>query len=264
MLLLLSGCGGGSDSNTVNNANASAGNNAANSGSATVLRAYNNQPDGQKQIDCANAYKTNESCDLSEIRPLGADKYFYNVTLNDIRDRIVTTHDWMGDSLIAALQQIDNQDLLNLFKPVNAIVISYDTRPAFYHPLTGSIYLDPRYLWRDLSEWNTIEKKDDYRQDFGRPLQFATPMRYINPSDNSRLEVSNTLSTSNPFRTTEELAPRLFALLVHELAHANDFLPPDRLMTLLYFGDFDEAISLFPELYINQQLKSVTHSIQKH
>ncbi|MBD8512999.1 hypothetical protein IFO68_09930 [Photobacterium sp. CAU 1568] len=180
--------------------------------------------------DCAVIYKQRQSCQLQDIAPLGYDIQG-DLTPDDIAQRLLVSHGWMGDSFMDVVRDLP-QDVLNLFKPLNVIVLSLDIRPSFYHTDTAGIYIDPRYLWRNQAEWNDIYQQQDYRSGFADVLPFLALQRYVY-SNGDYVTYSNTFDEyDNYWRSKSEIAPGLFNLLVHELAHANDFLPPDQLSVL--------------------------------
>jgi hypothetical protein len=239
--LLVVGCGGGSsgerpDSLTSPNVN----------GTPSLKRVYPYQAisNSEQVLLCSKLFLDSDSCNVADIRPIGA-SITGDVSLEDIKSRLVISHDWMAESFIAALEQINDQDLLNLFKPLNTIVISYDIRPSFYHPLTASMYIDARYLWRNSYEWETIYKQDDYRSGYQSEFIFDALLRYVNSGSNNYVTWSN-IYNANSYsnRSSEQIAPGLFRLLSHELAHANDYLSSEFLTTLGDNGKiFDDYIS---------------------
>lgn len=235
-LVILSGCGGG-------------GGGKAQDRSANIdgdpaleqLRAYQpGSPSAAAALDCVTLYKKNQSCLVSDIAPLG---YVtgQNVTVEDIATRLVVSHAWMGDNFVAALREMP-QDLLNLFRSVNAVVLSYEVRPSFYHSGTASLYIDPRYLWQTHSHWQDIYQQDDYRDAYQSQLKFVTANRYLDPYGDYVL-TSNTYDVDyNASRNREQITRGLYRLLAHELAHANDYLPQD---TLAYL---DTSLTIFQNI----------------
>ncbi|MGF1767013.1 hypothetical protein L4D06_06470 [Enterovibrio makurazakiensis] len=203
-------------------------------------------------VSCSKAFLDNESCSLSAIKPIGVSTS--SVSLSDIESRLVVSHDWMAASFLEAMESISSQDLNNLFKSVNAIVISYDIRPSFYHSYTASMYIDPRYLWRNKEEWDSIFKQDDFRTDYGDGLRFDAFRRYVD-WNGDYVTWSNTFrANSYEARSAYQIAPGLFRLLAHELAHANDYLPHDSLLSLGDSGTIREAMSGITP--VHQELES--------
>ncbi|GLS84274.1 PKD domain-containing protein [Paraferrimonas haliotis] len=145
-------------------------------------------------------------------------------SLDDIMDKVIVSHDWMGENFEAFLTNYDSSgDLKRLLGATSAIVISYDVRPSFYWPGTAAIHLDPEDLWLTPEQRDTINEAPDYRADFGNELQFLMIWRYVKGQDYaSRFRPREARSS----RAMAELEPDLASLLYHELAHANDYLPP--------------------------------------
>ncbi|MEH6452876.1 MAG: hypothetical protein V7782_07520 [Psychromonas sp.] len=248
--LLIVGCGGGGsedrpDSVTSPNVNGTP--------SLDKLYTYQSTSSSEQVLSCSTLFLNSDSCDVADIKPIGAD-ITGNISLQDIKNRLVVSHDWMANSFIAALEEINDQDFLNLFKALNTIVISYDIRPSFYHSRTASIYIDARYLWRNSDEWAIIYAQDDYRKDYQTEFIFDAFLRYVDPSSNAYITSSNSYSASfYNNRTSAQIAPGLFRLLSHELAHANDYLPPDLISSLGDSGKiYDDYI--YPNISIHEQL----------
>lgn len=171
---------------------------------------YDNQLDGARL------------CRVSELPPLGRQGDL--PTVERIMDRVLVSHDWMGERFEALLRDPETQaDLHHLLRPVTAVVISSDLRPSFYWALTGAIYLDPRYLWLTPEERDLINEQPDARSGFGEDLPFRVVSRFLSddgpmpalPAAGERVVISE-----------DRLRPRLTNTLYHELAHANDYLPP--------------------------------------
>ncbi|MCG9552345.1 hypothetical protein L1D16_07625 [Vibrio sp. Isolate31] len=238
--LLLAGCGGGSDSSSDVPASIVSPN-VNGTPSLASVSTYQTTSMSKDIEECARAFLTNNSCDLSLIKPLGFNQV--NVTIEQVRERLVVSHQWMADSFIEALEEINDQDLLNLFKPLNSIVISYDIRPSFYTTSTASMYIDPKYVWRSKNEWDSIHKQEDYRNDFQTEFQFDKAQRYVHETTNNYVSYSNTYtSLQNESRDASHIAPGLFRLLSHELAHANDFLQEHDLTQIPSSGYIDNYI----------------------
>ena len=224
---LLVGCGGGSGSSS-DTPESIASPNVNGTPSLTSVSTVTSTSSSSDIVDCAKAFLEKRSCDLSVIQPIGVDGT--DVTIEQIESRLVVSHSWMAESFIAALREINDQDLLNLFKPLNSIVLSYDVRPSFYNTATASMYIDPRYVWRTKGEWDSIYQQDDYRKNFQTEFKFDKAQRYVEQNSYNYVTYSNTYNAATNYqRGSEHVAPGLFRLLAHELAHANDFLPPDDL-----------------------------------
>ena len=188
--------------------------------------AYNqDSPYAKDLVDCVYSNSLISSCILAQT-PLIAEEVKSASTspsVADIMDRVVVSHQWMGDRFKDYLTSNDpSNDMKNLLRATTAIVISYDIRPSFYWAATGAIYLDAENFWLTPQERDTINEAPDFRADFGNDLQFVMPWRYV--KNNSYASQRYTKST-RVTRTAADGLYRLTSLMYHELAHANDFFP---------------------------------------
>lgn len=204
---------------------------------ASVFLYNSDSPAGQKLIDCVYSNKASyaNSCTFAET-PLIA-QITSTPTVDDIMDRVVVSHKWMGDQFKKFLETYDNEhnDFKNLLRATTAIVLSYDIRPSFYHAYTGAIYLDPSDLWETPDQRDTINQAPDFRAAFGSDLQFEMPWRYV--KNNEYASYYSPLSE----RITRSLSASLYDfsyLLYHELAHANDFFPSTKWSTYSNSSNF--------------------------
>ena len=144
----------------------------------------------------------------------------------------------MGDRFKQLLEAMPS-DTLQLFNSVSIIIIDSNTRPSFYWIMTGAIYIDPAYLWLTNQEKSNVTKKSDYRNDYGNGLAITPVTRYV--KDNHRAYWYYSLSGDEE-RGFDDIKYAFFRLLFHELAHANDFAPPDSL------AELDATSSIFAAL----------------
>ena len=144
-------------------------------------------------------------------------------TVSQIMDRVVVSHDWMGEVFEQFLTTQANDDLKRLFNGVTAIVIGAHVRPSFYYALTGAIYLDADNFWLTAEQRDVIDETPDFRSDFDALLNYSGVWRY---TENNRNIFLNFPATSRIARTQSYLLAEAGWLLYHELAHASDFLPP--------------------------------------
>jgi len=188
---------------------------------AQVFPYNSNSPYANNLVNCVYSNILSSSCTLEKL-PLLA-KENTTPTINNIMDRVVVSHQWMGDRFKDFITNSDiNNDFKRLLRATTAIVISYDIRPSFYWAATGAIYLDAENFWLTTDERDTINEAPDFRADFGQELQFFMPWRYVKDNDyaDSHFTVEKRVT-----RTTNDGFYRLASLLYHELAHANDFFP---------------------------------------
>lgn len=172
-------------------------------------------------VGCIYSNQLSSSCTLGTLPLIANDTT--TPTVDDIMDRVVVSHQWMGDRFKFFLENYDiNDDFKNLLRATTGVVLSYDVRPSFYWAATGAIYLDPENLWQTAAERDTINEAPDFRASFGSELQFIMPWRYVNGNNYAYSRQSrNDRSTRN----INDYLHRLTSLLYHELAHANDFFP---------------------------------------
>lgn len=177
-------------------------------------------------VDCARVFNrggnNNHSfCPMERLPLLGQERE--TLTPEDVLERTLVSHDWMAERFEQALRA-QPDELLQLFQGVTAVVIGADIRPSYYWLSTGAIYLDPARLWLDIAERDTISEAPDYRSDFDRELDFDVLWRYTREGDYAWRNPP--LSGPGQSRELNQILSPLAALLFHELAHANDYLPP--------------------------------------
>ncbi|MFT7008434.1 MAG: hypothetical protein ACJAXJ_002974 [Colwellia sp.] len=188
---------------------------------ARVFPYNSNSPYAQSLVNCTYSNTLSSSCTLASL-PLLAQESI-SLSVSNIMDRVVVSHQWMGDRFKDFLVNNDNNnDFKRLLRATTAIVISYDIRPSFYWAATGAIYLDAENFWLTPQERDTINEAPDFRADFGNDLQFSMPWRYVK---NNQYATSSFNEEQRVTRTRNDGFYRLASLLYHELAHANDFFP---------------------------------------
>ena len=136
---------------------------------------------------------------------------------------LLVSHRWMGRNFRDMLARMPYEVRL-LFRSVRAVVIASDIRPAYYSAFRGAIYLDPAYVALTPEQRAAISDAPDYRSNFGRDLQFEIPWRFVRENRWMRAH-----SGPDGSRSIETLMPFLGSLLLHELAHATDYIHPDRI-----------------------------------
>lgn len=170
-------------------------------------------------VPCLFVEDLESVCKLSRLPYIG--QQTSEVSIDDIMDRVMVSHDWMGARFEQMLYRMP-ADMLGLFQSVTMIVIGSEVRPSSFTPALGLLQLDPYYLWLSNAEKRTISTDDDPRTDFGSGLRFiglsrtmigGQPASYYWPLE------------SDVERRHEHIEIDLARLLYHELAHANDFVP---------------------------------------
>jgi hypothetical protein len=143
-----------------------------------------------------------------------------------IMDRVLVSHDWMGQVFEQFLTTQANDDIKRLFNGVTAIVIGAHVRPSFYYAATGAIYLDADGFWLSAEQRDVIDETPDYRSEFDRDLAYSSAWRYTTVEGGvTRSIFVNFPPTSRISRDLSYLLAESGWLLYHELGHASDFLP---------------------------------------
>lgn len=148
---------------------------------------------------------------------------------DDVMDRLLVTHDWMGERFEALLADAPDS-LIPLFGSVTAISIGSTIRPSFYWSLNGAIRLDPAGMWLSTSEKSNVSTERDFRSDFGAELQYWGVGSYRR-GDQAAYDFFSLTDESE--RTLEDIKLPNYALLYHELGHAVDYLPRESVPTLV-------------------------------
>lgn len=177
-------------------------------------------PYSTKLQDCVFSNTRSVSCTFTDLPLLGDETD--DPTINDVMDRVLVSHPWMGTRFREVLEALPD-DMRLMLRAVTAVVISSDVRPSFYWTRTGAIYLDPETLWLTPAEQAVIPDIPDFRSGFGGDLQFAMPWRWVKDND-----YASRRTPDGDSRTLDDILLGIGALLYHELAHANDFFPPEQ------------------------------------
>ncbi len=190
---------------------------------ARVFPFVESSPYADVLADCvySNKINFNKTCTFNTLPLIAHDTT--TPTVDDIMDRVVVSHHWMGERFKEFLENFDpHNDFKNLLRANTAIVISYDIRPSYYWVVSGAIHLDANYFWLTPDERDTINQAPDYRASFGSELNFVMPWRYVKNNDYTTTYISENVRTN---REPEDVLYGLTYLMYHELAHANDFFP---------------------------------------
>lgn len=131
------------------------------------------------ELECVMALDVpdeSKHCSLGKLPLIGTQTS--NPTKENIKNRILVSHDWMGDRFMQLLDEMPS-DIRLMLRSVTAIVIADNIRPSFYTTETGAIYLDPASLWLTQEERNTISDVADYRSGFSNGLNYTGLWRYL-------------------------------------------------------------------------------------
>lgn len=210
---------------------------------STDVKPYRaDSPYADALVACVYNNQIDESCSFERLPLLG--QVNQNPDIDDVLDRLVVSHQWMGDNFKRFLESsVTQPDMLKMLRATTGIVISYDVRPSFYWSATAAIYLDAANFWLTPEQRDTLNDQPDFRSNFGSDLQFRMPWRYVRdnqyyfPLDGFPAEQRNNKSFS-------DMEASIAWLMYHELAHANDFFPPARWTSI--------PMSSSPLSYVNQ------------
>lgn len=262
LLILLAACGGGGGSSGQSSQTESEPENEIIFGTQLSLQpAMANSPHASTLEGCIKADSTATACDLATLPLLNAEVFERGdtvPTIDDILNRTVVSHAWMGQRLRQVLEQMPD-DMLQLFGGVTAVVIAADIRPSFYTSGTGAIYLDAAGFWLTVPEKQVIDQEEDFRSGFGNGLDFVSLFRYV--VGNQRAWDFYSLDGPET-RTLDDIILPIASLLFHELAHANDIVPPTLANTFddsLTVGEAAQTVSsqnTATQLRSNQPLNS--------
>lgn len=201
--------------------------------------------DSEQWVD----YVESNLCLLSDAPLVGEDNS--DISVAAILEHTQVSHPWMTERFTQLLEVMP-QELLNLFRGVTGVVIGANIRPSYYWQATGAIYLDPADLWLTTNERNSISRAEDPRSGYTSQLQFNSFWEYFKDGDFAWEYFPLDGSNGNS-RTLDDILLPMAALLFHELAHANDNIPPRRLSSV-------DNNQLFIDLLIS--LESVSASAQ--
>jgi len=201
--------------------------------------------------DCIRANSVNNFCSLETLPIIGLETNA--PTIEDIMDRVVVSHDWMGQRFEQILGTLP-PEMLTLFQAVTAIVIDSDIRPSRYLPGTGAIYLAPYYLWLSVDEKRTVSLKEDFRSGFDDALSFRVLNRYLK---NGQYAFDYASLTNNSTRTINDIEILTARILLHELAHANDFIPPGSFNSLMLSQNLAQAFDTLQGSHISYRLMNL-------
>ena len=169
-------------------------------------------------------------CTLSRLPFLARPAVGVIPTIDEVMDRVLVSHDWLGRNFETFLRTQDPQgDFRRMLSSVTAVVLSTHVRPSFYYPGTGAIYLDADSFWLTPAERDTINEAPDFRGEFDDGLQYANLWRYVQDGKSLFAFFDPELRVA---RVPLDIRNEAAWLMYHELGHALDFLPPGTYATL--------------------------------
>jgi hypothetical protein len=225
ILLTMAACGGGGGGG--NKDNTPRGNVVTPPADGEFRPAVSDSTYSNVLVPCITIEAIADACRISRLPFLGQETA--TPTKADILARTIVSHSWMAVRFGQLLDEMPD-DVLKMFRGVTGIAIGAEIRPSYYWAGSGAIYLDPADLWLTAAERNTISKAPDFRGEFSRDLAFSSLWRYVQGNDYAWEYYS--LDSAINSRPLSSIVRPMAALLFHELAHANDFIPPARLAAI--------------------------------
>lgn len=163
-------------------------------------------------------------CPLSRLPFLAQDTRGAVPTVEQVMDRVIVSHDWLGRNFETFLRTQDPRgDFRRMLGSVTAVVLGTQVRPSFYYAGNGAIHLDADTFWLTPEERDTVNEAPDYRSEFGSALQYTSLWRYVQNNQNIFAYFDPEARVT---RNTEDLRNESAWVMYHELGHALDFLPP--------------------------------------
>lgn len=200
---------------------------------------------------CSTPRTFEDVCELADLPLLIEESPV--VSIDDIMDRVVVSHSWMGLRFRQALETMP-PEILQLFQSLTVIVIDSDVRPSFYIYPLSVMFIDPAYLWLTNQEKATIAGDDDFRVGFSEELPYLFLTRYV-IGNNFAYDYYSLDDFEE--RTINDLRLELASLLLHELAHANDYFPASEIPYLSQNQSIYSAFESLESRNVNRQLQAV-------
>jgi len=201
-------------------------------------------------VACVFPVVYGDLCSMNTLPLLGiADA---NPQVADIMPRLVTSAPWIANRFEQILARMP-ADLLLLFRSVTAIVVGTEIRPSFYDSVTGTLNLDADYFWLTADERGTVSTDPDYREEFASEVSFAHLWRYVDGGQDAFTPLYD--ADERGQRQLSDIELPVASLLLHELAHAADYVRPgflslvtgnDRMYQLQYTSVSDQLQNVSP------------------
>ena len=184
--------------------------------------------------------RDNSLCALSRLPFLAQQNGGAPPTVEQVMDRVLVSHDWLGSNFETFLRTQDTQgDFRRMLMSTTAIVLGTHVRPSFYYAGTGAIYLDADNLWLTPPERDTVSEVPDFRSDFDRDLAYSGVWRYAQNNQSIFVFFDPRARVS---RNATSLLHETGWLMYHELSHALDFMPPS------VYGALDNSLSAWANI----------------
>jgi hypothetical protein len=227
-----------------------------------VSRVYpyqNGSPYANDLVPCTYAagQRNDNLCPLSRLPFLAQQNGGAPPTVEQVMDRVLVSHDWLGRNFETFLRTQDAQgDFRRMLMSTTAIVLGAQVRPSFYYAATGAIYLDGDNFWLTPAERDTVSEMPDFRSDFDRDLAYSGVWRYVQNNQSIFVFFDPRARVT---RDATALLHEAGWLMYHELGHAVDFMPPSQ------YGALNSSLSAWGNIaprYSAGQLASDALSAQ--
>ncbi len=172
--------------------------------------------------DCLYSESRTESCTFERLPLIG--QRFSTPSVDNIMEHVLVSSIWMAERFRQVLERMPTESL-KLFKSLTGVVISSDIRASNYRPMTGAMYINPSSLWLDQAEKDELSLEGDPRQGCGDRLSYDYLFDFQINNEWMRLNHERS-------RSIKTITLQLSSIIFHELVHANDFFPTDRLSFL--------------------------------
>ncbi len=245
-LIVLSSCGSKADASLQNQAvNVAAGDEAASADGAVQTFAFqstsNPQPysfSGATEANTLEKCLFTKPCKISQLPPIGLTTNA--ITIDSVMERVWSTEPWMTQRIKELLTALPSE-YLRLFRPVTGIAIADYVGPSHYWAATGGIYINPSFLWLTQEEKDSVAVYEDERIKKSKQLNFRVKWRYVGQNSTTPI-LSGAAANKVDERQLQNILGIFAAMLSHELAHANDYLPPHALELLDHQETFADAV----------------------
>ncbi len=177
---------------------------------------------GDAETDLLSYCLFEDICLLEEL-PILRHSYS-NLTRERIMQRVRTSQPWMLERMRELVNALPDA-YIPLFGPLTAIAVTDSIPHPYYRSLNGAIYIPPSFLWKTLEERDSLNIPQDPRISDPESTPFTVKWRYLDANGSDPFFYHNMLYPHN--RTLEQTLPPFAIMMAHELAHANDFVPPE-------------------------------------
>ena len=183
-------------------------------------------------IGCVFPVVYGDLCTMRTLPLIGLDTNRPEVS--DVMSRLVSSEPWIADRFEELLYAMPD-DILLLFRSVTAVVIGTEIRPSYYDSGVGTLNLDADFFWLNPEERRSVSTEPDYRAEFANEVNFAHQWRYVEDSEDVFEQLYRASESGQ--RELADIELNVASLLLHELAHAADYVRPQFLRNVPRFAN---------------------------